>query len=397
MVKRPVSNNIKCPFCGTTFYRSDLSYVDSRVYLKRMKNRLEIYPLGKNVAASPKLKQQHPELLRLEMSACPNCHRITVRAVGIGDQYKHHHVFNIYPRFNADPLPTYVPDQIRQDYKEANEVYEVSPNSAAMLARRILEEIIADFYHIEEGDLYHDLDQLRHKQSNPRVWQAIDSIRRLGNIGAHQTQNVDNVFGNVSVKGAKEIIGLIRMVIHDTYVEDHLSRHLEKSVIRSAKKLNYQPHYYPSDENSQSSRRNYRSRNTHKSYSSHNSNNANRSKSSNASRGHQQHRNNHRRNQNNSRRENNRRSNQKRNIRRNSSTPKRNNYRKQSRPSNNRKSNQRNSNSYRKTHRNNNYRRSTRSRERNQQSRSRHTQRRSTRHSKKSRVRDKSFTIIQGK
>ena len=260
MNKSARQNNIKCPFCGTTFYRSDMSYVSSRLYLKRMKNRLEIYPLGKNVSASSKLKEKHPELIRLEMSACPNCHRITVRAVGIGDQYKHKK-FNIYPQFDAVPLPKYVPDQIRQDYKEAVEVVAISPNSAAMLSRRILEEVINDFYQIQEGDLFHDLDYLRKSNvSSSRIWQAIDAIRRLGNISVHSSQNVNDVFGNVSIKGAKQIIGLIRMLIHDTYVEQRLNHRLEKSVIRSAKKLNYSPHYY-SDPKHRSSHRHYNNKN----------------------------------------------------------------------------------------------------------------------------------------
>ena len=347
--KQPVSNNIKCPFCGTSFYRSDLSFVSSRFYLKRLKNRLEIYPLGKNVAASTKLKRQHPELLRIEMSACPNCHRITVRAVGIGDQYPHHRVFRIYPRFDANPLPAYVPDQIRQDYKEANEVAEISPNSAAMLSRRILEEIIVDFYHIQEGDLFHDLDRLRQTKNNPRVWQAIDSIRRLGNIGVHQTNNVNNVFGNVSVKGAKEIIGLIRMVIHDTYVEAHLSRHLEKSVIRSAKKLNYQPHYYLGDDDYRDRHTKNRSRYTHLSIRSRRQRHDHRN-------GYHNHH---------SSRQHTRR-----------------NYRRRSRHTrhpNHRKSHRAKSRRYRRT-----------------KSRRNH-KRRSTRRGKKNRVKDKSFTIIQGK
>ena len=349
MAKQSVSNNIKCPFCGTSFYRSGLSFVSSRFYLKRLKNRLEIYPLGKNVAASVKLKQRHPELIKLEMAACPNCHRITVRAVGIGDQYRHK-IFNIYPRFSADPLPNYVPNQIRQDYKEAVGVLKISPNSAAMLSRRILEEIIVDFYHIQRGDLFHDLDELRHQQSSPRIWQAIDSIRRLGNIGAHQTHNVNNVFGNVSVRGANQIVNLIRMIIHDTYVESHLSRKLEKSVIRSAKKLNYEPHYYQgSDDDRYHNYRNYHNQNS-------NQNSRNRHRHGNFHH-------------------------YSRKPRRNQQSNRGKRWQNQNRQHRNR---------HKKT------RRSKARREQNSRAR-KTSRRRSTRHGRKKRIKDRSFTIIQSK
>lgn len=249
------NDNLQCPFCGTSYYRSSFSCVSRRFYLKRLKNRLEIYPLRKTDHITPKLTKAHPELIQLIMAVCPSCHRITVRAVGIGDQYQNKH-FNIYPQSDAAPLPDYVPDQIRQDYKEAMEVVNLSPNSTAMLSRRILEEVLNHFFKIQTGDLFHDLDVLRkHRHLPERTIQAIDAIRRLGNLSVHGTQNVNDVFGNVNTKGAQQIVELIRVLIHDTYVEAHLNHRLEKGVIQSAKKLNYTPHYYQdSNSNANSSR-----------------------------------------------------------------------------------------------------------------------------------------------
>ena len=238
-------NNLTCPFCGTSFYRSRLSFVSDRLYLKRLKDRLELCSLGKNVATRTKLKQKHPELIRLEMAACPNCHRITVCAVGLGKQYANKK-FNLYPQTSAAPLPGYIPAQIRKDYKEAVEIVKISPNSTAMLSRRILEEIIGDFYQVQEGDLYHDLEKLRNDEKNQHIWQAIDAIRRFGNLGVHTVHDVNRVKANrnVGTKEAVQLTKLILVLIHDTYVQRHYRQKIEKKVIKSAKQMDYTPHYY---------------------------------------------------------------------------------------------------------------------------------------------------------
>ena len=252
-------SNLTCPFCGTSFYRSQMSFVSDRLYLKRLKNRLEICPLGKNVTTSPKLKRKHPELIRLEMAACPNCHRITVCAVGLGAQYSKKR-FNLYPQFTANPLPSYVPAQIRKDYRESVEIVKISPNSTAMLSRRILEEVIGDFYRVQEGDLYHDLETLRNNEKNQHIWQAIDAIRRFGNLSVHTVHDVNRIKANrnVSVKEANQLVKLILVLIHDTYVQRHYRQKIERKVIKSAKQMDYNPHYYDHDRLTYSSKhRNY--------------------------------------------------------------------------------------------------------------------------------------------
>lgn len=42
--------------------------------------------------------------------------------------------------------PAYIPEQIRQDYGEANMILEASPKAAGMLLRRCLQGILSDHF-----------------------------------------------------------------------------------------------------------------------------------------------------------------------------------------------------------------------------------------------------------
>jgi hypothetical protein len=128
-------------------------------------------------------------------------------------------VWQLLPESNAKPQPTYIPTQIRQDYTEACRIKSLSPKASATLARRCLQGMIRDFWSIKKGTLQLEINELETHLS-PEVWEAIDAVRDVGNIGAHMEKDV-NVIVEISPEEADLLIGLVEDLLVDWYVVRH--------------------------------------------------------------------------------------------------------------------------------------------------------------------------------
>ena len=99
----------------------------------------------------------------------------------------------LLPDSIAKPQPDYIPAPIKKDYEEACKIANLSPNASAVLSRRCLESMIKNFCEIKENSLYQSIEKLKNKLENNQApkgvteetIEAIDSIRRMGRIGAH--------------------------------------------------------------------------------------------------------------------------------------------------------------------------------------------------------------------
>lgn len=124
------------------------------------------------------------------------------------------------PRSLAKVFPDYIPQAIRDDYEEACLICKLSPKASATLARRCLQGIIRDFWKVQtkKGDLYSEIGAIKDKDKiDPETWDAIDAVRKVGNIGAHMEKDI-NVIVDVDPKEAVLLIGLIEMLLKDWYV-----------------------------------------------------------------------------------------------------------------------------------------------------------------------------------
>ena len=52
------------------------------------------------------------------------------------------------------------------------------------------------------------------------IWQAIDAVRSIGNIGAHMEKDT-NLIIEVEPQEASALIGLIEMLLKDWYIDRH--------------------------------------------------------------------------------------------------------------------------------------------------------------------------------
>lgn len=128
----------------------------------------------------------------------------------------------LLPRSRAKPQPDYIPEQIRQDYLEACLISADSPKASAALSRRCLQGIIRDFWELPDnkrGNLGAEINFIKEKL-DVDTWEAIDTIRKVGDIGAHMEKDV-NVIVDVNPEEAELLIELIETLLEDWYITRH--------------------------------------------------------------------------------------------------------------------------------------------------------------------------------
>lgn len=122
----------------------------------------------------------------------------------------------VIPRSSAKQFPDYIPRQILSDYQEAHLISELSPKASATLSRRCLQGMIRDFWGISKSRLIDEIRELE-QHTDTQTWQAIDAVRKIGNIGAHMERDVDMIV-EVDPKEALLLLQLIEMLVQEWYI-----------------------------------------------------------------------------------------------------------------------------------------------------------------------------------
>jgi len=79
--------------------------------------------------------------------------------------------------------------------------------------------MIRDFWGISKRRLKDEVDALEEKV-DPQTWDAIDSVRKIGNVGAHMEADI-NVIVDVDPDEATLLISLIETLLADWYISRH--------------------------------------------------------------------------------------------------------------------------------------------------------------------------------
>lgn len=133
--------------------------------------------------------------------------------------------WNLIPSSKAKTLPAYIPQAIRDDYSEACLILSLSPKASATLARRCLQGMIRDFWQVKPARLKDEIDAIQTKVDS-LTWNAIDGVRKIGNIGAHMETDI-NVIVDVEPNEAELLVGLIEFLIKDWYIaRENKNQHL---------------------------------------------------------------------------------------------------------------------------------------------------------------------------
>lgn len=137
--------------------------------------------------------------------------------------------WSMKPRSFAKQFPDYIPEAIRTDYEEACLIRDLTPKASSTLSRRCLQGIIRDYWGVKKGRLVDEINEIKEKV-DPLTWQAIDSVRSIGNIGAHMEKDI-NLIIDVEPNEAQLLIGLIEVLIKDWYVGRQERQEHLKSII----------------------------------------------------------------------------------------------------------------------------------------------------------------------
>jgi len=139
--------------------------------------------------------------------------------------------WKLRPQSSAKPLPNYIPQAIKEDYEEACLILNLSPKASATLARRCLQGMIRDFWKVKPQNLAKEIESIEDKVELD-TWEAIDVVRKVGNIGAHMERDINQIV-EVDENESGLLIGLIEMLIEEWYV----SRYERQQRLENIKQL----------------------------------------------------------------------------------------------------------------------------------------------------------------
>jgi len=187
--------------------------------------------------------------LQTMIIACPNpdCREYTIDAelypADYTNKYRHDSritsrdpidSWRLKPQSSAIPQPEYIPEQIRNDYYEACAILNLSPKASATLSRRCLQGMIRDFWGIQKDRLVEEVKELK-KRGNvaPLTMDSIDAIRKIGNIGAHMEQDVNQII-DIDEGEAEVLVKLLEDLFQDWYIDRHNREERNREIQRIA-------------------------------------------------------------------------------------------------------------------------------------------------------------------
>ena len=203
-----------CPFCNVTMA------VSKDTHLRSVSSFSGIN--GAFFASS-----YESDSIALHFYKCPNCSKISIYLEGIGEETKEIFI-PVKPMSLAKQFPDYIPPTILEDYNEAYAILYLSPKASATLSRRCLQGMIRDFWGIAKSRLIDEINALQSKVS-PSQWKVIDSIRSIGNIGAHMEKDVNTII-DIEPDEAEKLLKLIELLLAKWYIARHDEEELFTSI-----------------------------------------------------------------------------------------------------------------------------------------------------------------------
>ena len=219
-----MSFNWICPYCNSKTTINNECFKQNTIFMN-IKN------------------SEGPRSFVIQWIICPNveCKKITLKvALGnitvdsVGNQYFGDEInsWKLLPGSYAKVYPDYIPKPLIEDYQEGSSIVDLSPKASATLSRRCIQGIIRDFWGIKKNRLIDEIKALEEK-IDPLVWQSIDAIRKIGNIGAHMEKDI-NLIVDVSPDEAQLLISLIELLFEEWYIRKHEREKKLSSIVKIA-------------------------------------------------------------------------------------------------------------------------------------------------------------------
>jgi len=125
----------------------------------------------------------------------------------------------IYPLASGRPqLPPEVPAGLRARFVEAARIESLSPNGAAFLGRRLLEQVLRTALG-EQGQLAGLIDKFLEKNALPgNLAELMHDVRQFGNIAAHPAPASDGEWIEVDQEEATYVLDVVSELLDHVYV-----------------------------------------------------------------------------------------------------------------------------------------------------------------------------------
>ncbi len=200
--------NWTCPYCGHLATITGESYSESLYIVSKPETVVDNLALESTIIICPN----------------PECDEFTVSMRLYAMKYigKTYTVDRVIDRWDLKPfcavrkLPEYIPEQVRKDYQEANLTRKISPKASAIFSRRCIQGMIRDYLDIRGNTLAEEIEQTQSK-IDANTWRALDTVRKMGNIGAHFALDIDRLV-DVDLDEANILVRLIEVLINGWYI-----------------------------------------------------------------------------------------------------------------------------------------------------------------------------------
>lgn len=90
--------------------------------------------------------------------------------------------------------------------------------------------MIHDKWNIVLKNLNQEISALKDK-IDPSLWAAIDSLRQLGNIGAHMEKDINTIV-DIDSNEAQKLLTLVEILIKEWYLVPHEREELLSSIVQ---------------------------------------------------------------------------------------------------------------------------------------------------------------------
>lgn len=162
--------------------------------------------------------------------ACVNCEKVTLESSSWHEQMDHSSECDwetVHPSKRQPILG--LPEAIEKEFNEAEAVRTASPNAYALLTRRVLEAVCED-RQADGKTLHAGLVDLAQRGEIPeKLAEVAQSLRQLGNVGAHYKA------GSLTVEDLPSLEALCRAVLEYVYAAPRLVTQAE-SLIEEVRK-----------------------------------------------------------------------------------------------------------------------------------------------------------------
>jgi Domain of unknown function (DUF4145) len=117
----------------------------------------------------------------------------------------------VRPREGASrPIDPIVAPHYRRDFAEAVDILNRSPRMSAVMSRRILADLLAEYAGMKDWDLDGRVQKVMNDKSRPlEVRQNLEHFRRIGDFGAHTKKDDQDVVIEVDSEEAEWLLDLV--------------------------------------------------------------------------------------------------------------------------------------------------------------------------------------------